>query len=134
MVKTFVERRKFKRIKGPSLLSYRLIAGRGKASEWNMAAIVDMGAGGALFYSNTDLGVNTELEVMMVIGETKKRIISGAKVLRIMEIKKPSMFLTAVLFHRINEKSRKEINGIVEKESGKRSVPGPLRSGKKRNP
>ncbi|MFH1665086.1 MAG: PilZ domain-containing protein [Candidatus Omnitrophota bacterium] len=112
-----MERRKHKRVRKPFMISFQISSGKEEEKEfsgWDMVAVLNMGAGGALFYYTRKLRVGTTLDMKINISTAKDPIRCTGKVIRAEKLLNEYMFLTAVVFAEIDERERKIINDFAE--------------------
>jgi len=109
-----VERRKYKRVKKPFIVSFQVREHDGKKSGWDIVAVIDIGAGGMLFYYNKNLPIGTELDVKVNYSAEKEPLKCGGKIIRVMPTPTNFLYLTAVVFTEIEDSDRKSLNDTVE--------------------
>lgn len=110
-------RRRYKRIKKPFMVSFRVRKHKDAGKDdprWDMIAVVNLGAGGILFYYNHKLKVGTQLDLIVNFSQKEDPIYSIGKVIRVEELPFSYMFLVAVVFEEIDEKQREIIENVAE--------------------
>ncbi len=111
------ERRKYKRVQRPFMISFQVHPEEGVEkvfTGWDMVAVLNLGAGGALFYYNKKLKAGSILDMKVNISTSKEPIGCTGKVIRVEKLLNEYMFLTAVVFTEIGEKERGLINDFAE--------------------
>lgn len=112
------DRRNHKRVKKPFMVRFQICSGHEEElpfAGWDMVAVIDIGAGGTLFYYNKRLKEDSLLNMKINFSAEEEPIICYGKIIRIEELKSPEMFLVAVGFTDIAEKDRHAINRIAER-------------------
>jgi len=114
------ERRKYKRVKELPVVKIHVRPHEEPSSDWHLAAVLNMGAGGALFYYNQKVKSGTKLDIRIDISSSKKSINCVAEVVRVISAGGGEMFLTAVVFKTISEGDRDVISRITEESHAKK--------------
>lgn len=113
------ERRKHKRIKKRYIMRFN-IKKHDAAEEWDMVALVDIGAGGALFYYNSNIEKDALLDLKINFDQDKDPITCTGKVLRCEELEYSYMYLIAVTFEDISQEEKDLINKAAEEFHNRR--------------
>jgi len=111
------ERRKYKRVKKPFIIGFQIKEhkGRKKAFEgWDMVAVLDIGAGGALFYYNKKVEVGSLLDLKVNFSPEEDPISCVGEVIRVEDLRAPYLFLVALIFSEITKKDRERIIRVVD--------------------
>ncbi len=112
------EKRKRKRIEKPYMARLRIkqYNGLGKPSaEWDVVALKDLSAGGALFYYSKYLGLGSLLDVKIDVSTATPTVRCAGKVTRIEQTQPHTIHRIATEFTGIGEQEREMINTTVEK-------------------
>ena len=111
------ERRQFKRIRKPFLGKFKVKPSRSKAKKdvWDQVAVLDLGEGGILFYHTKKIKLDALIDLKIEFPEKKTSIKCMGKVLRSEEIGNGDMYLVALVFVKLTDKSQKTISSIVKK-------------------
>ncbi len=117
-----LERRKYKRKEKPYMVRFRtipLVAKKMVSTDWDVAVVKNLSAGGMLFDYNIDYNKNLELDSLLdlkidvsIITPTLNCV---GKIIRISESIPPSIFGIATEFAEISEQEKEMINTTVEK-------------------
>lgn len=110
------ERRQYKRVRKPFLVNFsvREHSGSREAKGWDMVAVVDLGAGGMLFYYNKRMEVGTSLDLKVNFSATRGPVQCTGKVVRLVALPAGDLFLTAVVFSDIKKEDKEALNKAVE--------------------
>ncbi len=111
------ERRKYQRIEKPYIVRFRVKPDENQkvtTSNWDLVAVKNMSAGGALFRYPEDLGANSNLELKIGISQTTPVVNCVAKIIRIERPQPNSMFRIVAEFTEIEEQERKMIDATIE--------------------
>ncbi|MBD3379778.1 MAG: hypothetical protein GF408_04880 [Candidatus Omnitrophica bacterium] len=102
------ERRKYKRIRKRYIMrfSVRPHTEEDEGSRWDMVALVDIGAGGALFYYNEKIEKDSILDLKINFAPERDPIECTAQVVRVEELEYSYMFLVAVNFQDISDEDK----------------------------
>ncbi len=84
------------------------------SAEWNIVALKDLSAGGALFYYSKYLGLGSLLDLKIYLPKSMSTINCVGKVTRIEQFKPTSVFTIAIKFIGIGEQEEEAINTTVE--------------------
>ncbi len=112
------ERRKYKRMEKPYMARLRIKQYEGLeifSAEWDIVALEDLSAGGALFYYSKYLGLASLLDLKIYLPKSTSTINCVGKVTRIDQFKLTSVFTIAIKFIDIGEQEKEIINTTVEK-------------------
>ncbi len=110
------ERRKYQRIEKPYIVRFRVKPDENQnqvVSNWDLVAVKNMSAGGALFRYPEDLGVNSSLELKIGISQSTPVINCDAKVIRVDRPLPNSMFRISTEFTEIEEQGRDMIDATI---------------------
>ncbi len=110
------ERRKYQRIEKPYIVRFRVKPDENQrmtTSNWDLVAVKNMSAGGALFRYPEDLGANSNLELKIGISQTTPVINCDAKIIRVDRPQPHSMFRIVTEFTEIEEQERKMIDATI---------------------
>lgn len=119
------ERRKFKRIRKPFIVQFHIrphVTDKRSSKNWDMVAVLDLGAGGALFYYNKKIEVDSTLDMKVNVSLYKDPVVCTGKVIRVIELGYSYMFLVAVVFSDIDKKESEMINRIAEEFHSKKQA------------
>jgi c-di-GMP-binding flagellar brake protein YcgR len=105
------ERRRYKRINKPYMVRFK--PRDAAEDEWDMVAVLNFGAGGALFYYNKDLKKGSILDVKINFTQSKPVINCTAKVLRSEKVP-AGMYLIALNFIDIQKSDQDFLQGSIE--------------------
>ena len=105
------ERRKHKRVKKPYMVRFK--KHDDAAGKWDMVAVLNIGAGGMLFYYNQDLGADSILDIKINVSSDSPDIECAGKVLRVEEMPL-GMYLVAVNFVDIDETSQETVQKTLD--------------------
>ncbi len=111
------ERRKHKRIEKPYMARFKIEQYEGlemSSTKWDMVALKDLSVGGALFYYNKNLGIDSLLNLKIDVSTATPTISCVGKVTRIEQSQPHSMFRIAAEFTDIEEKEKEIINTTVK--------------------
>ncbi|MBD3380261.1 MAG: hypothetical protein GF408_07360 [Candidatus Omnitrophica bacterium] len=103
------EKRRYKRMRKPLTIEFREAGG--EKDKWSLGAVLNIGAGGVLFYHNEEIRLGAELELRFSLNETD--IVCRGKVIREEQI--PHMSFSAIVFTDIDEKYKEAISSAAEK-------------------
>ncbi len=112
-----LERRKYKRKEKPYMARLRIKQYEGleiSSAEWDIVALKDLSAGGALFYYSKYLGLASLLDLKIYLPKSTSTINCVGKITRIEQFKPTSVFTIAIKFIDIGEQEKEMINTIVE--------------------
>ncbi|MBF0493518.1 MAG: PilZ domain-containing protein [Candidatus Omnitrophica bacterium] len=112
------ERRKYQRVKKPVMVKFRMNPKHPDtqpSSTWDMVAVLDIGAGGLLFYYNKPVEVGTILDIKIDLADGSSDTTYFGKVIRAEKVIVPHMFLVAVNFSDLDAKARDKIAHALEK-------------------
>ncbi len=112
------KRRKYKRIEKPYMARLRVKQYEGleiSSSEWDMVALKDLSAGGALFNYRRNLGLGSLLDLKIDVSIATPTIKCAGKVTRIEYNQPHSILRIATEFTEIDEQEKEMINTTVEK-------------------
>ncbi len=115
------DRRKYKRVKKPFLVNFQ-IRRHGALEEdrdWDMVAVLNLGAGGILFYYNKKIGEGVFLDLKINYSPEKPPIKCLGKVIRTEKLEHAYMFLIAVILLDMSEEDRKLLVDVVEEYHSK---------------
>ncbi len=110
------ERRKYQRIEKPYIVRFRVKPDENQSAatfNWDLVAVKNMSAGGALFRYPEDLGTNSNLELKIGISQSTPVINCIAKIIRIDRPQPNSMFRIVTEFTDIEEKERNMIDATI---------------------
>ncbi len=85
------------------------------SSEWDMVALKDLSAGGALFYYSKYLGLGSLLDLKIDVSTAMPTVKCAGKVTRIEQSLAHSLIRIATVFTEIDEQEKEMINTAVEK-------------------
>ena len=105
------ERRKFKRIQKPYMVRFK--PHNDPDVKWDMVAVLNFGAGGALFYHNQKLEADQILDIKINFTPSKDAITCMGKVIRCDGVP-AKMYLLAVNFVDIDELQQEYVNKTIE--------------------
>ena len=105
------ERRTFKRIRKPYMVRFK--PGDASEDKWDMVAVLNFGAGGALFYYNKDLKEGSILDVKINFTQSKPVINCSARVVRSVRVP-AGMFLVALNFIDIEKTDQEFLQNSIE--------------------
>jgi len=118
------EKRKYKRIKKPFMVRFQIKPHGSGDAEWNMVAVLNLGAGGVLFYYNKEVGLDSLLDIRIDFSTVKTPVNCVGRVIRVEELGYSQIFLTALVFTDIADKDRDMINRIAEEFHSKKEESG----------
>ncbi len=113
-----MNKRKYKRIEKPYMARLRIKQYEGleiSSAEWDIVALKDLSAGGALFYYSKYLGLGTLLDLKIDVSTAMPTVKCAGKVTRIEPSLAHSLIRIATEFTGIDEQEREMINTTVEK-------------------
>ncbi len=113
-----LERRKYKRKEKPYMARLRIKQYEGleiSSAEWDIVALKDLSAGGALFYYSKYLGIGSLLDLKIDVSTAMPTVKCGGKVTRIEYTQPHSILRIATEFTEIDEQEKEMINTTVEK-------------------
>jgi len=105
------DRRKHKRIDKPYMVRFK--PHDDAEAKWDMVAVLNFGAGGALFYYNRKLNVDQILDIKINFTPSRPAINCLGKVLR-SEGVPAGMFLVAVVFVGMDDLEQEYVNKTIE--------------------
>lgn len=110
------KKRKFTRGNKPYMVKFRLKPGTDTetSGDWDMVAIRNLSATGLYFYCNTDLGVNSLLDMKLDILSTIPTITCVGSIIRIKRKGNAPMVGVAVTFTDISEQDKELLNKAAE--------------------
>ncbi len=109
------ERRKYVRIEKPYIIHFRVKPCDGEASNnWDAVAVVNLSAGGLLFYSRTNLEVDTILDLGISFSHIFPSAICVGRVIRSKGYLDTSKIGYAIKFTEIDELTKILINKSLE--------------------
>ena len=117
-----IERRKHKRIQKPFVVRFQVKsqeAGK-KVLDWDVGAMLNLGAGGALFYCNKKLKIDSFLNLKIDFPAYKKPINCVGKVIRAERLHHAHVFLVATVFTNIGAKEKEILNKIAEEHHSRK--------------
>jgi hypothetical protein len=109
----FQKKRKYKRIEKPYMARLRIKQYEGleiSSAEWDMVALKDLSAGGALFYYSKYLGLSSLLDLKIDVSTATPTINCVGKVIRIEQTQPHSILRIATEFTGIDEQEKEIIN------------------------
>jgi hypothetical protein len=112
------EKRKYKRKEKPYMARLRVKQYEGlerSSAEWDMVALKDLSAGGALFYYSKYLGLGSLLHLKIDVSTAMPTVKCAGKVTRIEYTQPHSILRIATEFTGIGEQEKEIINTTVEK-------------------
>ncbi len=113
-----MNKRKYKRIEKPYMARLRIKQYEGlerSSAEWDVVALKDLSAGGALFYYNKKLGIGSLLDLKIDVSTAMPTVKCAGKVTRIEQSQPHSILRIVTEFAEIDEHEKKIINTTVEK-------------------
>ncbi len=116
----YQEKRKYKRREKPYMARLRVKQYEGleiSSAEWDMVALKDLSAGGAVLFYNKDLGIGTLLDLKIDVSKSTPTINCVGKIIRIDKTQHTSMFYITVFFIDIGEQEKELINKMTEEIS-----------------
>ncbi len=111
------ERRKLKRIEKQYRVRFKIRSDEAQEMEsdvWDSVALIDLSAGGAVFFYNKDLGIGTLLDLKIDVPKSTPTINCVGKIIRIDKTQHTSMFYITVSFIDIAEQEKERLNKSVE--------------------
>ncbi len=111
------ERRIYKRIEKPYMARLRVKQYEGleiSSSEWDMVALKDLSAGGALFNYKKNLGIGSLLDLKIDVSTATPTIKCVGRVTRVKYTQPHSILRIATEFTGIDEQEKEMINTTVE--------------------
>ncbi len=111
------ERRKFKRREKPYMARLRIKQYEGleiSPAEWNIVALKDLSAGGALFYYSKYLGLGSLLDLKIDVSTAMPTIKCAGRITRIEYTQPHSILRIATEFTGIGEQEKEMINTTIE--------------------
>ncbi len=112
------EKRKYKRKEKPYMARLRIKQYEGlesSSAEWDVVALKDLSAGGALFYYSKYLGLGSLLHLKIDVSTATPTVKCAGKVTRIEYAQPHSILCIATEFTEIDEQEKEMINTTVEK-------------------
>ena len=112
------EKRKYKRTEKPYMARLRIKQYEGlerSSAEWDVVALKDLSAGGALFYYSKYLGLGALLHLKIDVSTATPTVKCAGKVTRIEYTQPHSILRIATEFTEIDEQEKEIINTNVEK-------------------
>jgi hypothetical protein len=122
------ERREHKRIEKQYMTRFKIRSYETqdmKSDAWNSVILKNVGAGGALFFYNKDLGISTLLDLKIYVKSTLTINCVG-KITRIDKPKPNSMSCFAIKFIDIKEREKELLNKAVEEISEQENQGGKM--------
>ncbi len=113
-----LKRRKYKRIEKPYMARFQVKQYKEleiSYAEWDMVALKDLSAGGALFYYSKYLELGALLDLKIDVSTASPTIKCAGKVTRIEQSLAHSLIRIATEFTEIDEHVKEMINTTVEK-------------------
>ncbi len=113
-----IVRRKYKRKEKPYMVGFRTIPLAAKkmvSTDWDVAVVKNLSAGGMLFDYNKNLGLGLLLDLKIAVSTVTPTINCVGKITRIDKPQTTSMFCIAIRFIDIGEQEKKLINKSVER-------------------
>lgn len=107
------ERRKHKRLQKPFMVKFSISQNTPK-TEWHNIAVLDIGAGGSLFYYNRKLDIDSSLQVKIECTLAHKTIFCTGHVVRLDEIVPGNLYLSAIVFSGMSQEDSILLDEIVE--------------------
>ncbi len=114
----YQEKRKYKRREKPYMARLRVKQYEGleiSSAEWDIVALKDLSAGGALFDYSKYLGLGSLLDFKIDISKSTPTINCVGKIIRNDKLQHISVFCNAIKFIDIGEQEKKLINKAIEK-------------------
>ena len=108
---TVQNQRKYRRLKAPYLLRYRVVT---PGSEAQVANIKDIGAGGMRFWSDRFVPEGTFLKISFVVPPMGRTFETLGRVLRVRRAKEGSVYYMAVKFLELSREDQAVLNQFVE--------------------
>ncbi len=113
------EKREYKRREKPYRAGLRVKQHEGHekgSAGWDSVFLMNLSAGGALFFYNKDLGIGTLLDLNIDAPKSMRTMNCVGEILRSDKLQSTSMFCIAIKFIGIGEQQEEEaINTAVEK-------------------
>jgi hypothetical protein len=109
-------KREYERIEKPYMGRLRIKQYEGleiSSAEWDMVALRDLSAGGALFYYGRYLGLSSLLDLKIDVSIATPTINCVGRVIRIEQTQPYSIFRIATEFTKIEEQEKEMINRTV---------------------
>jgi hypothetical protein len=127
------ERRKYKRIEKQYMTRFRIRSDEVhemESDDWDSVILKNVSKGGALFFYNKDLGLDTLLDLKIYLPKAILIINCVGKIIRSHKPQLESMFTIAVKFIDIGDREKeltnKAVEGISEQENqGKAMITNP---------
>ena len=111
------ERRKLKRKEKPYIVRFRnipLAAKKTVSTDWDVAVVKNLSAGGMLFDYNENLGLGLLLDLKIAVSTVTPTINCVGKITRIDKPQTTSMFCIAIRFTDIGEQEKELISKAIE--------------------
>ena len=110
------ERRKHNRKKKPFIVMFQIREHNNEEEKnnWNMAAVLDFGVGGVLFYYNKKVAKNSLLDIRINFSEKTRPICCVSKVIRVDQLGQNNMFLVAVAITNISEEDKEILTHVSQ--------------------
>jgi c-di-GMP-binding flagellar brake protein YcgR len=105
------ERRRYKRIRKPYMVRFK--PHDDAEARWDMVAVLNFGAGGALFYYNSKVDEAQILDIKINFSSSKEAITCQGKVIRCESVP-AGMYLIAVNFVGMDELQQEYVNKTIE--------------------
>ncbi|MBO1224884.1 MAG: PilZ domain-containing protein [Candidatus Scalindua sediminis] len=112
------EKREHKRIEKPYMARLRIKQYEGleiSSAEWDIVALKDLSAGGALFYYSKYLGLGSLLDLKIDVSTATPTVRCAGKVTRIEQSLAHSLIRIATEFTEIDEHVKEMMNTTIEK-------------------
>jgi hypothetical protein len=112
-----VNKRKYKRIEKPYIARLRIKQYEGleiSSAEWDMVALKDLSAGGALFNYKKNLGIGSLLDLKIDVSTDTPTIKCAGRVTRVKYTQPHSILRIATEFTGIDEQEKEMINKTIE--------------------
>ncbi len=112
-----LERRKYRRKEKPYMAILKVKQYEGleiSSAEWDIVALKDLSAGGALFYYSKYSGLGSHLDLKIYLPKSTSAINCVGQITRIEQFERTSVFTIAIKFIDIGEQEKEKINTTVE--------------------
>ncbi|MGB2630174.1 MAG: PilZ domain-containing protein [Candidatus Omnitrophota bacterium] len=109
------EKRKHKRMRKPAIIRFQQKVPENVGtipSEWEMGAVLNIGAGGVLFYHKNRVEPDMLLELKIYLHNPDTSLDCVGKVVRVEEI--PHMYLIAAVYTEIEDEDRELLSRMAE--------------------
>jgi hypothetical protein len=110
------EKRKHKRMRKPAIIRFQEKKPENAGtipSEWDVGAVLNIGAGGVLFYYNNKVDIDTLLDLKIYLHNPDTSLNCVGKVIRVEEI--PHMYLIAAVYTEIEEDDKVLLTNMAER-------------------